>query len=534
MKSSLPYFRKSIKPESRTSSPKGIKSPRYGTSEFFASLEGQVKRIEPEFFFIWGEESPLTQAFNCVKQAIDQILNKSTSTELQSITRQKDSVSSKAISQEELNILNNLKEKEEEISAKLENCSKKEEKVLKDKEKLRKMKKTLFELEDELRNVKEELNNEFIQLNQQKSKFRVEKEAAEKERIEMKNEKKKILEEKLMIDRKELEFKSAYDELEMQKEMILQEKTEIDRDRWILEQEKDQVEEQVLAINNTREVLQVEFERLEHERSEFMKKRQELSKSASKVKNDSRPCFDFYDDSKSPSFAPQELSEQISNPSLENILTLVQNDLYSVEDELLKKSHELDEKESKLTIKEKLINEKMHELQIIQETLSKSSNDLNELLQQSLPKLSNDSKIVEKLLNQLCDLQKQLLTKAQASASDSVLIESIKSLTSNQQVSKLVKVLQEKIEKVNYKEKVVLESVLDFEIREKELEIAEERIRNEQSKFREEHEARICEIELAKTDILKLQQKLEKYLEEINEKERKIDETYLVIRSKIN
>ena len=528
MKPSLPYFRRSSKPDSRNPSPKSIKSPRYGTSEFFASLESQIKRLDPEFFFIWGDESPLTQAFNCVKQAIDQILNKSSSTEALSPLKQRDSVNSatKVLTAEDLALLNSYKEKEEDLKQKLEKSQKQEEKLLKEKEKLRKMKKNLFDLEDEVRSVKEELNNEFILLNQQKTKLRIEKEAFEKEKLEVRTEKKMILEEKLGIDQRELEFNADYNDLEMKKEMLLQEKSEIERDRWLLEQEKEQVEQQVLGIEQSKDLLQIEFSRLEKERNELIKIKQELPKNG-KIAKDLKPTVEFYDDSRSPSFAYRESNQVEQNSSdFDHFLSKINENLQIAERDLLNKSKELDERESAILAKEKKMNKRAAELELIKESLVKSSNELNEINQFSVPKMTSDSKLIDKLLNQLADLQKQLLYKTQSSNPDLQLIQQIKSLTDNEQVLSLVELLQERLEQVDYKEKIILESILEFDLRERNLELAEERIRDEQRLLKEEHESRMNEIELAKAEMLQLQSKLEAHLMEIDHKEKQLVKTF--------
>ena len=519
MKPSLPYFRKSSKPESRNSSPKSIKSPRYGTSEFFASLECQIKRLDPEFFFIWGEESPLTQAFNCVKQAIDQILNKSSSTEALSSLKQRDSINSatKVFTTEDLALLVNFREKEENLKQNIEKNQKQEEKNLKEKEKLRKMKKSLFELEDELRTVKEELNNEFIMLNQQKTKFRMEKEAFEKEKMQVRTDKKMILEEKLVIDQRNLEFNTAYNELEVKKEMILQEKSGIDRDRWLFEQEKEQFGQYLAGVNQSKELLQIEFARLEKERNDLIKMKQEVPKHP----KDLRPVNEFYDDSKSPSFAFQEInSHELTNAEFENILNKINENLQLAEQDLINKSEELDKREKLIITNERKIAKQTADLALIKESLVKSRNELNELSQVSMPKLTNDSKTIDKLLYQLEDLQKQLLHKTQSSNPDLQLIEQIKSFNNDEQILSLLNFLQEKIDQVNYKEKIILESIIEFDSRERNLELVEERIKEEQRLLKEEHETRMDEIEIAKADILKLQSKLETHLNKIEDKEK--------------
>ena len=532
MKPSLPYFRKSSKPDSRNSSPKSIKSPRYGTSEFFASLESQIRRLDPEFFFIWGEESPLTQAFNCVKQAIDQILNKSSSTEALSSLKQRDSINSatKVFSTEDHALLINFKEKEENLRQSIEKIQKQEEKNLIEKEKLRKMKKTLFELEDELRTVKEELNNEFILLNQQKAKFRMEKEAFEKEKMQVRVDKKMILEEKLAIDQRIMEFNAAYDDLEVKKEILLQEKSGVDRNRWLFEQEKEQFGQNLAGVMQSKELLQIEFARIEKERNELIKLKQEVSM----LPKDSKPLIEFYDDSKSPSFAYRELSShELGNAELENIMNKINENLQQAQQDLINKSEALDEREKLIISNEKKIAKQAAELALIKESLVKSSNELNELSQVSMPKLTTDSKIIDKLLNQLEDLQKQLLHKTQSSNPDLQLIEQIKSFNNDEQVLNLLNLLEEKIEQVNYKEKIILESIIEFDSRERNLELAEERVRDEQRLLKEEHETRMDEIETARAEMHQLQSKLEAHLNKIEDKEKQLVKTFDEIR-KVN
>lgn len=526
MKHNLPYLRRSSQPESRNSSPRGIKSPRYGSSEFFASLETQIKRIEPEFFFVWGDESPLTQALTCVKQSIDQILNKTCTSETNFSNKINDSPKGKKkLTNEDQNALNNIKEKENELGKKMEECEKKAEKMIKEKEKLRKMKKSLFELEDELRNVKEELNNEFLQLNQNKIKFRSEKEALEKEKFEMRGEKKMILEAKLGIDQRELEFKAIHDELELKKEILLQERDEIDRDRWLIEREKEELSEKAAHLHKAREQLEQESKYLEQEHNQILQQRLESQKSTLLPFQEPRANIDFFDESKSPSFSIPSKSEMVPKHELEKLETKLKEDLFKAENDLLYKAMELDEREEKIILAEKVIQDKLNELQIIKETLARSSSELNEMIQLSFPRVTNETKYIEKLLNQLSETQRQLLIQSDAVKDEQVFIDSIKSLTDEEKILELQKILAYKLEKVIEREKIVNEKVLELEKKQRELEILEETFRTEQFQFKCEHENRMVEIEDAKNEIFDLQDKLEQHLKKMDQKERKIFET---------
>ena len=90
----------------------------------------------------------------------------------------------------------------------------------------------------------------------------------------------------------------------------------------------------------------------------------------------------------------------------------------------------------------------------------------------------------------------------------------------------LVELLQERLEQVNYKEKIILESILEFDLRERNLELAEERIRDEQRLLKEEHETRMNEIEVARADMLQLERKLEAHLKKIDDKEKQVVKTF--------
>lgn len=527
MKHNLPYIRRSSQTDSRNNSPRGMKSPRYGTSEFFASLETQIKRLDPDFFFIWGDESPLTQALTCIKQGIDKILTRASNSDTNFSSNTIDSPTiNKKNTVDEKSVSNKLKQMEFELSKKFEESEKKAEKLVKEKEKLRKMKKTLFELEDELRNVKEELNNEFLQLNQKKNKFRSEKEELEKEKVEIKLEKKMILEAKLGIDQRELEFKAVYDDLELKKEIFLQEREEIDRDQWILQREKEDLLQKQKILEKAREQLAKESKYLDQEKSQFLQQRQ---KNPLTPFQDPKVNIEFIDESNSPSFSSPSLCEMIPKHEFEKLQTRIHEELFKAENSLIYKAMELDDREEQILQAEKIIEDKLYELQIIKETLARSSSELNEMIQLSFPKVTNETKYVEKLLFQLSETQRQLLNQSETAKEEQNFIESIKSLTEEEKILELQKMLKIKLEYVSQREKIVNAKMNETEKKQRELEGLEEKLRTEQFQLKCEHENRMVEIEDAKNEILNLQEKLEQHMKKMDQKERKIFEAIQIV-----
>lgn len=541
-----PSGRKSLKLDfstskiSQSNSPKPLKSPRYGYTEFFASLENQIKRLDPEFIFIWGDESPLTQALNCVKQAIDNILNKSISTEAASFPKSIDTLSSpKSIKCDDPPTPESAKDMAndaEKIKFKLERQA---EKMKKEKEILRKNKNTLFEMEDELRRVKEELNNEYIGLNQNKNKLRIEKEAFEREKYELGKEKKMILDLKVRFENKDTELKLAFDDLEMKRGIFAQERTEIDREKWLIDKEKQQNIEKLAIINQTREFIMQEVKSLENERDQLLKFKVNLQKEAAENK-EIRIVIDrekdtlaklketftkekqeeilVFDMSKSPSFGPgaregADTAEFVSKSEVDLMLAELTQSMQVMEDDLVQKAIELDERETKIHLTESQLKEKAADLNLIKDSLEKSSKELNELIKVSLPRVNMESASLENIIKQLAQ-QKEALKQEQIN------FDSLTYLKDDEKYAEIQKEIEIRVNNIALREKELEELALEISERKKFLEKDEETIRNLRMEFKLEYENKIGEIEKAKTQLEKLEEKIEIHFAKIEEKEK--------------
>lgn len=461
----------------------------------------------------------MTQALTCIKQGIDKIMTRASNTDTNFSSNTDSPTVNKINSVEERSVASKHKQVEDEISKKIEENEKKTEKIAKEKEKLRKMKKTLFELEDELRNVKEELNNEFLQLNQKKNKFRSEREAMEKEKVEIKLEKKRILEAKLGIDQRELEFKAVYDDIELKKEILMQEREEINRDQWILQREKEDFLQQQKIFEKFKSQLTQDPKHQEKPESP-----QQYQKNPLIPFQDPKINIDFIDESNSPSFSSPSPNEMIPKHEFEKLQKKIEEDLFRAENHLIYKAIELDDREDQILQAEKIIEDKLYELQIIKETLAKSSSELNEMIQLSFPRVTNETKYIEKILLQLSETQRQLLNQSETAKEEQNFIESIRSLTEEEKVEELRKMLKIKLDHVARREKMANEKMVETEKKQRELEGLEERLRTEQFQLRCEHENRMVEIEDAKNEILNLQEKLEQHMKKMDKKERQIVE----------
>lgn len=541
-----PSGRKSLKLDfstskiSQSNSPKPLKSPRYGYTEFFASLENQIKRLDPEFIFIWGDESPLTQALNCVKQAIDNILNKSISTEAASFPKSIDTLSSpKNIKCDDPPTPESAKDMAndaEKIKFKLERQA---EKMKKEKEILRKNKNTLFEMEDELRRVKEELNNEYIGLNQNKNKLRIEKEAFEREKYELGKEKKMILDLKVRFENKDTELKLAFDDLEMKRGIFAQERTEIDREKWLIDKEKQQNIEKLAIINQTREFIMQEVKSLENERDQLLKFKVNLQKEAAENK-EIRIVIDrekdtlaklketftkekqeeilVFDMSKSPSFGPgaregADTAEFVSKSEVDLMLAELTQSMQAMEDDLVQKAIELDERETKIHLTESQLKEKAADLNLIKDSLEKSSKELNELIKVSLPRVNMESASLENIIKQLAQ-QKEALKQEQIN------FDSLTYLKDDEKYAEIQKEIEIRVNNIALREKELEELALEISERKKFLEKDEETIRNLRMEFKLEYENKTGEIEKAKTQLEKLEEKIEIHFAKIEEKEK--------------
>lgn len=541
-----PSGRKSLKLDfstskiSQSNSPKPLKSPRYGYTEFFASLENQIKRLDPEFIFIWGDESPLTQALNCVKQAIDNILNKSISTEAASFPKSIDTLSSpkniKCNDPPTPESAKDMANDAEKIKFKLERQA---EKMKKEKEILRKNKNTLFEMEDELRRVKEELNNEYIGLNQNKNKLRIEKEAFEREKYELGKEKKMILDLKVRFENKDTELKLAFDDLEMKRGIFAQERTEIDREKWLIDKEKQQNIEKLAIINQTREFIMQEVKSLENERDQLLKFKVNLQKEAAENK-EIRIVIDrekdtlaklketftkekqeeilVFDMSKSPSFGPgaregADTAEFVSKSEVDLMLAELTQSMQAMEDDLVQKAIELDERETKIHLTESQLKEKAADLNLIKDSLEKSSKELNELIKVSLPRVNMESASLENIIKQLAQ-QKEALKQEQIN------FDSLTYLKDDEKYAEIQKEIEIRVNNIALREKELEELALEISERKKFLEKDEETIRNLRMEFKLEYENKIGEIEKAKTQLEKLEEKIEIHFAKIEEKEK--------------
>ncbi|OMJ82712.1 hypothetical protein SteCoe_16537 [Stentor coeruleus] len=541
-----PSGRKSLKLDfstskiSQSNSPKPLKSPRYGYTEFFASLENQIKRLDPEFIFIWGDESPLTQALNCVKQAIDNVLNKSISTEVASLPRGVDTTTSlKNIKSDDPPTPESVKDMAndtEKVKYKLE---KQAEKLKKEKEILRKNKNTLFEMEDELRRVKEELNNEYIMLNQNKNKLRNEKENFEREKYDMGKEKKMLLDLKVRLENKDNELKLAYDDLEIKRGIFAQERTEIDREKWLIDKEKQQNIEKLAIINQTREFIMQEVKSLEGERDQLLKFKVNLQKEASENK-EMRSVLDHekdtlaklkenlikekqdeivvYDLSKSPSFGPGarecvDTVEFVSKSEVDLMLAELTQSMQAMEDDLVQKAIELDDRETKIHLTESQLKEKAADLNLIKDSLERSSKELSELINVSLPRVNIESASLENIIKQLAQ-QKEALKQEQMN------FDSLSYLKDDEKYAEIQKEIESRIYNIASREKKLEEIALEIEEHKNFLQKDEETVRNLRIEFKVEYENKIGEMEKAKAELEKLEEKIEAHFAKIEEKEK--------------
>lgn len=570
----LPISKRQIKLDdtgsnkSRTQSPSQLKSPRYGSSEFFSSLETHIKRLDPEFSFVWGEESPLTQAMNCIKQAIDTILNKSLSLETTVSPKYLESFKRpympKAQDRNNINSTEIIKEQQLKIEKDKDYLKEKYDKINFDRENLKKTKKTLFEMEDELRQVKIELNKEQSELNQEKYNFRITKENFEIEVFELNKEKKGLYDAKKNIKAMQIQFNKKIHELQLEKQKFLEEINQFNLDKAKFTQEKRNFDLERFhqtdflgKINETKEVIVNDLKYFEKERSSVLRLQDELkqvlqdNKEQFKLLENERKEMEAlklsilrqkaavekdivqpYDENNSSGYplatTEAEITENreyVSKAELQKILSEMHQNFQKVDEEFFIKSSELDQREKKIEETENKLKKKAKELSVIKESLEKSNSELQELVKLTIPSFNSESLNLETLLSSLLEAKSQIQMQNQILEEEKFKVDSLNFLNEHERFKSIQKIIENKFSDVRYKEKELQELLKIIEIKMQELSTQEENIKQKKLDLKTDHEEKLKEIEDCKFQIIELQNKLDLHLQKIETKERSMIET---------
>lgn len=559
------------------------KSPSTLSSDFFSVLVSHMRRLDENFSLDLVEETPLTQALNCIIQAID-------------IIEQERGQANIKYSEES----DNYNESDKK-ACKLESLLRaREDKLIVAEAALSREKKALAREKENLKQMKEYYKKQEYEIHQQKSDI----ETREKEN----DEKICIIKQKLEIENKELEGKKKefekdaleldamkkkleeysnrlmeeHEELELERSQLFEKTLEIDKEMWRIENEKILFEEKQ-AINNhlkakiDEEIIRIETDRAEllkskidlqsesikhsellhtleserislselqasiateklilsEEKSKLDQKEERLSHILTQLEGEKHKILpDSPSNSKNPFFQldyPQlfSISSGSKDPnspkgkfiSLE-MLEELKNQMFTYSQEVENREKALENRTQALSKKEKDLETKFLEIQALETSLLKAKNDLEEVSLATFPKLESQSQYIQHILS---DLQaKRSEIDMGYSQLQTKIIEFEKSKNNSLKSSDIAG-LAEKLEKKNKKIQQREKDLIQFEAK-----LEKERDENlahalflqrAQKDFELNCSQKQAEIQAATKKLERLQRKLDDAISLINTKE---------------
>ncbi|OMJ74466.1 hypothetical protein SteCoe_26589 [Stentor coeruleus] len=248
------------------------KSLSTSSSDFFSVLVSHMRRLDENFSLDLVEETPLTQALNCLIQAID-IIEQERGQGNANITEESDNYNENDKKTSKLEAL--LKAKEDKLIIAEAALAREKKALAREKENVKKMKEYYKKQEYEIQMQKAEIE---IRERENDEKICCIKQRLEIENKEVEDKKREVEKDTIEVaamKKKLEEFSSSLmeerEELEIERSKLFEKTLEIDKEIWKIESEKIILEEKQAMNNHLKAKIDEEMIQIETDRAELLK-----------------------------------------------------------------------------------------------------------------------------------------------------------------------------------------------------------------------------------------------------------------------